>query len=140
MKKRKIALITTSSLIVAPAITLSLGTITSCVKGTPADDPGVELSSKDVEVDYDNGIGHFQIILDEQPVDNKVYVFINTAEGEHHVELLTPGEDVYHGHPAVVYNVTNGIADAYIGFTEFIGASTNTVVSLYVRYNNRSGK
>lgn len=139
MKKRKIALATVASLASTPLLALASGVITSCANKTPADDDGISVSTKDVEVNHNNGVGTFDVILDEQPVDNAAYVYIITAEGPHHVELLDDVDSLYKGHPAVLYGVENGIAHVNIAFTEFVGTSTKTVVGLEVRYNNRKG-
>ncbi|MCQ3915700.1 MAG: hypothetical protein MJ195_03115 [Mycoplasmoidaceae bacterium] len=141
MNKRRIALTTATSLLTVPTVGLSIGVIASCGKNNiPPDDSGITVSTKDVEVNHNSGVGEFDIIMDEQPADNQIYVYVITAEGPHHMELLSSDERVYHGHPAVLYDMYNGVSHVRMGFTEFIGESTKTVVSLEVRYNNRQGQ
>ncbi|XQP55017.1 MAG: hypothetical protein ACOQNV_02690 [Mycoplasmoidaceae bacterium] len=141
MKRRKIALASVTSLLAVPTVGLTIGVVAGCNKdNTPPDDSGISVSTKDVEVNHNSGIGEFDIIMDEQPVDNQIYVYVITAEGPHHMELLGPDDRVYHGHPAILYDMYNGIAHVKMGFTEFIGETTKTVVSLEVRYNNRKGE
>ncbi len=139
MKRRNAALISIGSILGTPLACLSAGVVTSCSNIAP-DDAGIYVSTKDVEVNHNSGIGEFDLTLDEQPVDNKVYVYVITAEGPHHMELLAPDERVYHGHPAILYDMYNGVTKVRMGFTEFVGETTKTVVSIEVRYNNRRGE
>lgn len=136
MKRRHISLIAAGALI-AP---ITAGMLSVACSAQSQDDSGIRVSTKDIEVNHNSGIGEFDIIMDEQPVDDHIYVYVITAVGPHHMELLGPEDRVYHGHPAVLYEMYNGVSHIRMGFTEFIGESTKTVVSLQVRYNNRKGE
>lgn len=138
INKKKMSVALLSSLGMVPVIgSVCIGV--SCSK-KQKDDAGIEVSTKDVEVDYNNGVGELDVILTEQPIDNKAYIYIINAEGPHHVELLDDRDSIYHGHPAGLYDVENGVAHIFIGFTEFIGETTKTVIHLQVRYNNRKNQ
>lgn len=139
MNKKRISLITVGALVLAPTTGLTTLLVTSCANGGGGDSRGIAVSTKQVEINHDNGIGTFDVILDEQPADNAAYVYIITAEGPHHVELLDPNASIQTGHPAVLYAVNNGIAKVFISFTDFVGVTTNTVVGIEVRYNSRNG-
>lgn len=137
-KTKRISLITAGAL--ATTMTVPTTILVSCKKNVEPDSEGISVSTKDVEINHDTGVGTFDIILDEQPVDNEAYVYIITAEGGPHVELLAPEPSVYHGTPAYRYGVDNGIATVNIGFTQFVGKTAETDVCIQVRYNNRKGE
>lgn len=139
MNRKKATILTVTGLAIAPAISASALLVTSCSNANSSS-KGISVSTKDVEVNHNTGVGEFDVILDEQPEDNAAYVYIITAEGAHHVELLDVNARLYNGSPAVLYKVENGVAHVQICFTEFVGESTSTVVSIDVRYNSRSGK
>lgn len=100
--------------------------------------PGASVSAKDLDVDLDSGAAAFQITLDEQPVNNRVEVFITTTKGTNKVQILDEYDSPYSGSTErAVYRVRNRVIEARVSFNTYSGVSIQSSFDLHVKYTDK---